>query len=76
MLAGGNWLAQANNYRLLFEPIDIANYYRAWSEDTCDLPATHGPPWCPVGRGSNEWSRQCLAFCSVIKAIGKYCVGV
>ena len=42
MSARGNWLAQANNFRLMFEPIDIANYYRAWSEDTCDLSAARG----------------------------------
>ena len=29
----GLWLAKANNYRLLCEPIDIANYYRPWAID-------------------------------------------
>ena len=29
------WLAQADSYRLLCEPIDIAKYYRHWSTDRC-----------------------------------------
>jgi len=29
----GLWLAKANNYRLLCEPVDIANYYRPWATD-------------------------------------------
>ncbi len=31
----GDRLSQANQYRLLCEPIDIANYYRPWAADRC-----------------------------------------
>ena len=31
----GQRLAQANNYRLFCESIDIANFYRPWAADKC-----------------------------------------
>ena len=31
----GDRLLQADYYRLLCEPIDIANYYRPWDADGC-----------------------------------------